>query len=96
MILEKDIEKYLKIKIEALDGKCLKWVCPQVSGVPDRIVLLYGKIYFVELKRSEIGAWAKLQINFAKWLTSNGFNYSLIQSKAEVDFFISRIKNEQL
>lgn len=90
-ILERDIEKYLRTEVEAIGGRCLKWVCPQISGVPDRIVLLNGKVYFVELKRSEDGIWAKLQIIFARWLSKNGFDYSLIQSKAEVDCFIKRI-----
>lgn len=92
--LERDIEKYLRLQVEAVGGRCLKWVCPQTSGVPDRIVLLKGKVYFVELKRSEDGIWAKLQIIFAKWLSKNSFDYSLVQSKAEVDFFIDRIKQE--
>lgn len=93
-ILEKDVEKHLRKEVEAIGGRCLKWVCPQVSGVPDRIVLVKGKIYFVETKRPTDSTWAKLQIIFAKWLVKNGFDFSLIQSKAEVDFFITRIKKE--
>ena len=93
-MLERDVEKYLRLQIESIGGRCLKWVCPQVSGVPDRIVLIKGKIYFVETKRPTDGIWAKLQIIFAKWLVKNGFDFSLIQSIAEVDFFINRIKQE--
>lgn len=92
--LERNIEKYLRLQVKSIGGRCLKWVCPQVSGVPDRLVLFKGKVYFVELKRSEGGVWAKLQVEFAKWLTTNDFDYSLIQSKAEVDFLMQRIKNE--
>lgn len=51
-MLEKDIEKKHKKKIEAAGGKLLKFVCPGNAGVPDRIELLPGgKIRFMEFKR---------------------------------------------
>lgn len=48
---EKDVERYLKSKIEDRGGLCLKWVSPGCTGVPDRIIILPGGIvFFVELK----------------------------------------------
>ena len=48
---EKDVEIHLKDIIEMLGGLCLKWVCPGLRGVPDRICLLPESIiFFVELK----------------------------------------------
>lgn len=93
-MLERDVEKHLRLQVEAIGGRCLKWVCPQVSGVPDRIVLIKGRIYFVETKRPTDGIWSKLQIIFAKWLVKNSFDFSLVQSKAEADYLITRIKQE--
>ena len=51
---ERSIEKMLKQRVEdAVPGaKCLKFVSPGYSGVPDRIILIPGgAVVFVELKR---------------------------------------------
>lgn len=51
-MLEKQIEKRYKDKIEATGGLCLKFVSPGFSGVPDRIILKPGgEIYFAEIKK---------------------------------------------
>ena len=51
-MLESDIEKKLRKSVEAKGGKCLKFVSPGMSGVPDRICLYPGaKIIFVETKK---------------------------------------------
>lgn len=51
-MLEKNIEKYLRLKIKRLDGLALKFVSPGFTGVMDRICLLpEGIIFFVELKQ---------------------------------------------
>lgn len=50
---ERDIERKLKRRLEESipTAKCLKFVSPGFSGVPDRIVLLPGGlVVFVELK----------------------------------------------
>ena len=50
-MLEKDIEKRLRLGVKALGGKAYKFNSPGNNGVPDRVVLIQGKCYFVELKR---------------------------------------------
>lgn len=51
---EKTFEKYVCEKIKKLGGRAFKWVCPGVSGVPDRICILpEGKIFFIEVKRPD-------------------------------------------
>lgn len=48
---EAKIENKLKIKIENIGGKCLKFVSPGTAGVPDRICLFPGgRVLFVETK----------------------------------------------
>lgn len=48
---EKDIERKLKKRVEALGCLCLKFESPGFTGVPDRIVLMPGgEAFFVELK----------------------------------------------
>jgi hypothetical protein len=48
---EKSIEKHLKDEAEKLGGKAFKFSSPGNAGVPDRIVIISGRVWFVELKR---------------------------------------------
>jgi hypothetical protein len=47
---ESKIEQALRNEVIKLGGLCLKFKTGQFSGVPDRIILLKGKVWFVELK----------------------------------------------
>lgn len=86
--LEKEIEKKLRQRVEALGGWCLKWVCPGWSGVPDRIILLPGaRIYFVETKRPKGGVYSALQDKWRDWLTGMGFPYYRIKDHQELAAF---------
>ena len=72
--LEKEIEQKLVAIAKRHGGKCLKWVCPGWSGVPDRLLLLPGgRIIFVELKRPKGGVLAKRQEWWRKELWRLGF-----------------------
>ena len=48
-MLEKEVEAYLK-KVANKNGfLCYKFTCPSTAGVPDRILMGYGRCFFVEL-----------------------------------------------
>jgi hypothetical protein len=47
---ERDIEKYLVKKIKGIGGLCYKFQSPGNAGVPDRICIIAGRVFFVELK----------------------------------------------
>ena len=50
-MLEKEIERKLKKRVEALGCLCLKFESPGYTGVPDRIIMIPGGgILFVETK----------------------------------------------
>lgn len=49
-VRENKVEKYLDKCVKDLGGITRKWVSPGRDGVPDRIVFLYRKIFFVEVK----------------------------------------------
>lgn len=49
-MLEKDLERRLVQEIKRIGGWALKFTSPGQAGVPDRLVLMPGKIYFVEMK----------------------------------------------
>lgn len=80
-ILEREIETKLRLIVVRAGGKCLKWVCPGWSGVPDRIVLLpHGRIVFVELKRPKGSKVSELQRWWAKELRALGFKYEKVKN----------------
>lgn len=86
--LEKDIEKNLRDMVKSRGGKCLKWVCPGWSGVPDRIILLpRGRIIFVETKRPKGGVYSAMQDKWRDWLLELGFDYYRIKDKAQLAAF---------
>ena len=84
--LEKEIERKLKVLIEGkFRGKCLKWVSPGWSGVPDRIILLPGgKVYFAELKRPS-GKVDPLQIWWRRQLEGLGFTVWHVYSLEDIN-----------
>ena len=48
---EASVEARLRKMVERAGGKCLKFVSPGHTGVPDRIILMPGgRVYFAELK----------------------------------------------
>ena len=93
--LEKDVELYLRRKVESLGGLCLKWVSPGNSGVPDRIILMpAGRIAFVELNRPKGGRVGRLQDYWRMLLDSLGFEAHVIDSRTGVDWLIKRLEDE--
>lgn len=47
---EKAIEKHLADKVKKMGGLCLKFESMTNGGYPDRIVILNGALFWVELK----------------------------------------------
>jgi hypothetical protein len=87
--LEKDIEKKLHDMVEDRHGgRCLKWVCPGWTGVPDRILLLPGGlIMFVETKRPKGGRYSAMQDKWRDWITALGCHYYRIKNMEELAVF---------
>ena len=89
-MLEKIVEQHLVKRIKALDGAAYKFKST-VAGVSDRIVLLPGGvIWFVELK-SETGKLSPMQHIFAAEMARLGQNYIVLNSKENVDAYISSL-----
>lgn len=49
--LEKDIERKLVFHCKSRNLLCYKFSSPAHRGVPDRVIIGYGKVLFLELKR---------------------------------------------
>ena len=89
-ILENKIEKYFRDEIEKINGKALKFYSPGNNGVPDRIVLLNGKCYFVELKKpGEVPN--KLQKAVHRRFKKLGFEVYIIDNVEKVGEFIKEV-----
>ena len=53
---ESGFENYVVNKIRSVGGRAFKWVCPGMTGAPDRICIFPGgRIIFIELKRPGLG-----------------------------------------
>lgn len=89
--MERDIEQYLTKQVKQAGGMSLKFMSPGQAGVPDRIILLNGKVHFVELK-TVLGRVSALQMAFMRKLKKHGFEVHIIRSKKEVDDFVSNLQ----
>lgn len=88
---ERDIEQYLRTKVQAAGGWAPKWVSPGNNGVPDRIVFFPGlAAVFIELK-AQGKKPDKLQLAQHRRLHNLGQVVRVIDSKEQVDRFIEEM-----
>ena len=92
-MLEKEIEKTLRIKVKARGGICFKFVSPGINGVPDRMVLLKDrKFAFIELK-SPGGKLRPLQEKRKRQLEALGFLVFKIDNKEQIEEVLNEIQS---
>ena len=84
METEKQVEAYLKKRIEGLGGICYKFVSPGRAAVPDRICVIKGFIFFVECK-GEKGRLSKKQLREIDRLQKLKASTFILHTKREVD-----------
>ena len=79
-MIERDLERKLVERVQAVGGLAIKWTAPNTSGVPDRICFFRGgRIVFVELKRPG-GQLTPLQSRIHKMLTDLGADVRVVDS----------------
>ena len=83
-MLEKDIERYLVAEVRKRGGEAYKFVSPAQRGVADRIVVMPGRVWFVELKRPG-GKLTPLQERFRDRMLQLLQYHIVLSSKDEVD-----------
>ncbi|MDI9468664.1 MAG: VRR-NUC domain-containing protein [Bacillota bacterium] len=89
-MLESNIEKSIRRKIEAIGGKFYKWNSG-VRGVPDRICILPGgRIIFVETKQ-EKRTPAKLQAYQIARLRELGCDVRIVAGRKEAEGFVEEV-----
>lgn len=91
---EKTVERKLVEAVKANNGMCIKMLCDQLIGLPDRLCLFPNhRIAFVELKTT--GKKPKrIQTFMHNKLRLLGFRVEVIDSTEGVNNFIKSINNE--
>lgn len=87
-MLERDIERRMRIGVELMGGLAIKLTCPGWAGMPDRLVLWPGgKAEFVEVKAPGKKMRA-LQAWRARLLEGLGFKTVLINSLESLGIYL--------
>jgi hypothetical protein len=84
---ERDVEAYFVKRVKEAGGLQRKFVSPGHRGVPDRIVVHFGDVYFVELKAPGKDLRPD-QVREHEKLFAAGANTWVVACKQEVDTFI--------
>lgn len=92
-VRESKVERYLDKQVKLLGGDTRKWVSPGRDGVPDRIVILAGRIMFVEVKTNG-GVCSTAQHREHDKLNALGAQVTTVFGDAGVDAFIIDIKTD--
>lgn len=87
---ERDIEQYFIRRVREAGGLQRKFVSPGHRGVPDRILVLSGRICFVELKAPGKDLRPD-QVREHLKLKSAGANVWTASTKEAVDILIDRM-----
>ena len=86
-VRERDVEAYLKQRVERGGGVCWKWTGQR--GVPDRVVVLpAGRVVFVEVKTTG-GKLSALQRKAIKTLEALGAEVAVVWPKEDVDALLA-------
>lgn len=86
---EKAIERKLVEQVKANGGMCIKLLCDQLTGLPDRLCLFPNhRIAFVELKTTGRKP-RRIQLYIHNKLRALGFRVEILDSINEVIEFIN-------
>lgn len=92
---EKVIERKLVEAVKANGGMCIKLLCDQLTGLPDRLCLFPNhRIAFVELKTTGRKP-RRIQLYIHNKLRALGFRVEILDSINEVIEFINDYANRE-
>lgn len=89
-IRENKVERYLDDEVKSVGGITRKWESRNYAGVPDRIVIFKGQVWFVEVK-TVTGKLSVRQKREQAELAANGANVITVFGKNDVDEFVREI-----
>jgi len=90
---ENKVEAYLDKEVKKLGGITRKWVSPGRDGVPDRIVILNGRVYFVEVKTTD-GPKSTAQSREHQRLSEAGGKVFTVYGQDGVDACLSQVRKQ--
>jgi hypothetical protein len=91
-MLEREVERKLVSTVKMRGGTALKFVSPNMNGVPDRLVLLpNGKMAFVELKAPG-KKMRSLQIKRKRQLEALGFSVYCVDRIEQIGCVLDEIE----
>jgi hypothetical protein len=93
-VAENQPEGRLASQVLKLGGLTFKWK-PVVAGLPDRIVILDGQIYLVELKADD-GALSPIQKIIHKKIIKRGVPVYVLTGKRGVDEWLMAVSAGEL
>ena len=89
---ERDVERHLCARVEALGGACDKFIPDNKPGMPDRIVMLPGGVLvWVELKRPKGGRLSELQKLRHRQLRALGQRVEVAWTKEQADALVDSL-----
>lgn len=92
---EKDVERRLVELVKINNGMCIKLLCDQLMGLPDRMCLFPGhKIIFVELKTTGRKP-RRIQVYVHNKLKALGFRVEVIDTIKGVEDLIKEINERK-
>lgn len=85
------VERALVQAVRQKGGICWKWVCPSMTGVPDRICIFPGgRVVFVETKRPGLkDGRSEKQKLVHRWLGALGCTVLTLRNVKEVQNAVS-------
>lgn len=88
---EGKVEKLLDRMVRDLGGLTRKWTSPGHTGVPDRIVIINGRVDFVEVKTTK-GKLTEYQERERKRLRAVGANVFTVRGEQGVIDYIEGLR----
>lgn len=89
---EREVESYLRRRVEALGGECVKFIPDDMPGYPDRIVMLPGGVLvWAETKKPKGGRVSKLQKLRHEQLRALGQRVVVVWTKEQADELVEQL-----
>lgn len=91
-VREREVESYLRRRVEQAGGRCEKFIPDLDSGMPDRVVMLPGGVLvWVETKKPKGGRVSKLQCVQHDRLRRLGQRVEVVWTKEQADALVAEL-----